>query len=260
MPRVTIVTICFNNPEELAKTCLSVDGQTTRPFEHWIIDGSTNKSIAEWLNSTPQPAYRKWICEPDNGIADAFNKGILKAKGDVIQLLNSGDIYAESSVLGNVSDFFQKDPGIQWMTGKIWVQRLGQRVLIGKPFDPDKVYRGMRSVAHPTWFVRKSVYEEVGLYDPKYGIAMDYDMMCRLVNYRSGFINIPLVIFDEHGVSNQHYLKALLETRMSYVSHFGFSIKMELWHLRLKILHLIGSSAFGKFLYRIKVKVGMENI
>jgi len=83
MSRISVVTICFNNLEELKKTCTSVDEQHELPYEHLIIDGSKTDEIAKWLNSSSQPVYRKWICEPDKGIADAFNKGIQRSTGEV---------------------------------------------------------------------------------------------------------------------------------------------------------------------------------
>jgi glycosyltransferase involved in cell wall biosynthesis len=224
MYRITVITICFNNLHDLVKTCQSVDGQSSPPFEHWIIDGSSTKDIAYWLQNTEQPGFRKWICEPDKGIADAFNKGIARVTGDVIQLLNSGDIYANEKVLEQVGNAFEEDQSLKWLTGMICLIRMGVPVVVGKPFDPGKLYRGMRSVSHPTWFVKKSVYDQVGLYSESYAIAMDYEMMCRLKDFKAGFVSYPFVIFDDTGVSTHNYLKALAETKKAYQFHFGFSI------------------------------------
>jgi len=91
MVRISIITICFNNLNELLLTLSSVDHQTHLPHEHIVIDGSTNPQIANYLNTHPQPDYRLWKSEPDEGISDAFNKGILKSTGDIIGTLNSGD-------------------------------------------------------------------------------------------------------------------------------------------------------------------------
>jgi len=91
MPSISIVTICFNNLEDVKRTCESVDAQVHKPFEHWIINGSIT-TVAKWLINTPQPDYRKFINERDKGIADAFNKGIANCKGAVIHILNSGDL------------------------------------------------------------------------------------------------------------------------------------------------------------------------
>jgi glycosyltransferase involved in cell wall biosynthesis len=260
MSRITVITICFNNLQDLVKTCQSVDGQSSPPFEHWIIDGSSTKDIAYWLQNTEQPGFRKWICEPDKGIADAFNKGIARVTGDVIQLLNSGDIYANEKVLEQVGNAFEEDQSLKWLTGMICLIRMGVPVVVGKPFDPGKLYRGMRSVSHPTWFVKKSVYDQVGLYSESYAIAMDYEMMCRLKKFKSGFLPIPFVVFDDTGVSTKNYFAALAETKKAYQSNFGFSLPMELWQLRLKLLYTLQHTALGKFLFHVKRALGLENM
>jgi glycosyltransferase involved in cell wall biosynthesis len=260
MCKISVVTICFNNLEDLKRTCRSVDEQSEYPYEHWIIDGSQTNDISDWLGSTPQPFYRKWICEPDKGIADAFNKGIQRSTGDAVQLLNAADEYAADNVLAIVAKTFDQDTSFQWLTGKIYMTRVGSKVLVGKAFDPKKLYRGMRSVSHPTWFVKKIVYDELGNYDLRYKIAMDYDMMCRLKNHKAAFLDFPLVDFDDSGISTQNYLAALKETKTVYQSHFGYSLKMELWQMRLRLLHWLQKTTFGKFLFYVKRKLGLENI
>lgn len=260
MCRISVVTICFDNPAELKKTCQSVDAQSSPPFEHWIIDGSRSSAIADWLNKTPQPPYRKWISEPDKGIADAFNKGILRCSGDLVQLLNSADVYASDMVLEKVAKTIGLHPSAQWLTGKIWMIRLGKQVLVGKPFDPQKLYRGMRSVSHPTWFVKRSVYAQLGDYSLQFKIAMDYDMMCRLKDYKSVFLDDPLVIFDDSGLSTHGYMNALKETRQVYQAQFGYSLPMELWQCRLKLLYGLQHTVIGRFLFLLKRKLGMENL
>ena len=157
MPRISVITICFNNLIDVINTCSSVDIQMNKPFEHWIINGSTNEEIAEWLKNNPQPIYRKWINERDKGIADAFNKGIANCKGAVIHILNSGDIYAADDVLTVVNKTFDINDKAQWLSGKIRLKRGGEWVEVGKPFSASKVYRGMRSVSHPTWFVKNEI-------------------------------------------------------------------------------------------------------
>ena len=182
MNGISVITICFNNLADLQKTCQSVDKQTRQPEEHWIINGSTTDEIAKWLEETPQPVYRKWINERDRGIADAFNKGINKATMDITHLLNSGDIYGGDDILKTVQAFFQSHPSVQWISGNIQLIRGGEQVVVGKAFEKSKLYRGMRSISHPTWFVKREVYQRVGGYSSDYKIAMDYDMMCRLAD------------------------------------------------------------------------------
>jgi len=259
MTGISVITICFNNLADVQKTCASVDAQTMHPQEHWIINGSTNTDIAEWLEKTPQPPYRKWINERDKGIADAFNKGIQKAAGPVTHLLNSGDIYAGKEVLATIAAFFQLHQQVQWISGNIELIRGGERVVVGKPFEPSKLYRGMRSVLHPTWFVKKEVYGRVGAFKAEYKIAMDYDMMCRLGNESYQYIPTTITIFDDTGISSTQYLRSLAESKKVYESYFGRSLKLELWQLRLKLLHYLLQSGFGQWLFRLKKKMGLEN-
>ncbi len=259
MASISIITICFNNLADLQKTCVSVDAQIELPFEHWIIDGSTNNEIENWLLHTPQPGYRKSLHERDKGIADAFNKGIGKAAGPITQLLNSGDILAQNDVLVNVSAIFEKNPSLQWISGKIRMIRAGKEVVVGKAFEKSKLYRGMRSVSHPTWFVKKEVYERVGLFKSDYKIAMDYDLMCRLKAEPYAFLPKEIVVFDDAGISSTRYLDSLRESRVVYESYFGYSFLLVLWQWRLMLLHYLLQTKGGKWLFDWKKKMGWEN-
>src|SRR5258706_2291740 len=160
--RLSVITICFNNPDELIKSCNSVSAQSSLPDEHVIIDGSSNKEILNWLQSNPQPSYRRWIYERDKGISDAFNKGIKLSAGNILQFLNSGDIYFDDDVLKKITALFSADESIQWSHGKMQLIRGNSKVIIGKPFDKNKLYRGMRSTFHPTMFVKRELFERYG--------------------------------------------------------------------------------------------------
>jgi hypothetical protein len=231
-----------------------VDGQSVKPYEHYIIDGSSNKEIAEWMQNTPQPSYRKWLCEKDKGISDAFNKGLVLCSGSLIHILNSADIYYAHSVIENVLAYFNNNTGIQWASGNIFMKRAGIWVNIGVPFDANQLYKGMRAVSHPTWFVKKEVYHRVGQFSEVFKIAMDYDLMCRLKNEAYGYMNETIVKFDDSGVSTNQYLKSLKENVKVYESYYGFSIAARIWQLRLTLLFYLMQTKFGKFLYSIKAR------
>ncbi len=259
MTRISVITICFNNPEDVKKTCASVDIQALKPYEHIIIDGSSKPDIKEYLEKTPQPAYRKWICERDKGISDAFNKGILKATGDVTTHLNSGDTLYDESVLDRITTVFEKDPDTMWCHGKLNLLRGGIWVAIGKPFDRSKLYRGMRGTLHPTMYVRRELYDKHGLFDINLKLAMDYDFLCRIADEKFVFIDYPLATFDPTGVSSTGYIKAMKESYAQYRKYYGSSLKQTLWGWRLTGLHYLLESSFGRFLYKVKVKMGREN-
>ncbi len=257
---ISIITICFNNLSELLTTIQSVDEQTQPPFEHWIIDGSTNSDIKNYLTNHTQPAYRKWLCERDNGIADAFNKGIQLASGDILNLLNSADYYIHENVLKIVSTTFVNNTSIQWLHAKYQLQRGGIWVIIGKPFEKNKLYRGMRGLAHPTMFIKKTLHNTHGLYKTSLSIAMDYDFVCRIASEKCMFLDQPLVVFAANGTSQINYIASLNQTQAVYESYFGKSLKMSIWMLRLKLLHYLLKSKLGKFLYKIKVLLKLENM
>lgn len=259
-PKISVITICFNNLSELKASCDSVDRQAKAPFEHWIIDGSTTGEIREFLENHAQPSYRKWISERDKGIADAFNKGIERSRGEIINLLNSGDCFFSAEVLGLVQETFLANPSITWLHGKCQTQRGGKEVVLGKPFEKAKLYRGMRSVWHQTIFLKKSLHETYGLYDPGLNIAMDYDFLCRMADEPFIFLKQQLVIFAPHGISQTSYLQSLKQMEEVYTKHFGRSLKLKIWHLRLRILYYLLNGPFGKFLYAVKTRLKLENI
>ena len=259
MNGISIITICFNNLSDLQNTCMSVDAQTSTPDEHWVINGSTTPDIEQWLLNSPQPAYRKWVNERDKGIADAFNKGIERASFGITHLLHAGDRYASNDVLEVVTKVFENNPAVQWISGNIQMIRAGNPVVVGKIFDKSKLYRGMRSISHPTWFVKKEVYTRIGLFKSEYKIAMDYDLMCRIANEPYTYLDKLIVVFDDTGVSSTNYLRSLEENRKIYESYFGFSFPLVIWQLRLKLLHLLLQTGLGKSLFRAKKKLGLEN-
>ena len=258
--KISIITICYNNPEELKLTCQLADRQTVLPFEHWIIDGSTAPDIKNYLETTAQPAYRKWICERDNGIADAFNKGVLRSTGEICNMLNAADYYFDDTVLKMVSEAFEAHSEISWLHGKYQLQRGGQWVVIGKPFEKEKLYRGMRSLSHQSMFIKRELHDRYGLYDTTLRNAMDYDFVCRIAAEPVLFIEKPLVVFAPGGTTDTNYLKAMDEGKKVYRKHFGNSLKLILWQWRLKLLYALISSPVGSSLYKIKVWLRLENM
>ena len=257
---LTVITICFNNKEDLILTCRSVDEQSRKPFEHLIIDGSSDGKIRHFLENSTPPSYRKWISERDNGIADAFNKGIRNAKGNIVVMLNAGDGFYDNYSLSNALKAFEEQPQISWVHGKYKLLRGDQWVIIGKPFEKKKLYRGMRSICHQSMFVRKALHDRYGLYNPDVKIAMDYDFLCRIGDEPFAFLNTPLISFAPGGISSANYLQSLKETKKVYERHFGKSLKLDLWQVRLKVLFYLLHSPAGNFLYKIKTGMKAENL
>jgi glycosyltransferase involved in cell wall biosynthesis len=251
---VSVITICFNNLSALQQTCLSVDKQTMLPGEHIIIDGSSNKKIFHWLENNKQPNYRKWLHERDNGISDAFNKGILKSSSPITHLLNAGDEYYVPDAIAFVKECFENNAELKWTHSK-YVQHRGETdVISGATFEKSKLWKGMRTVAHPTMFIKRELYDKYGLYNANYKIAMDYDFLVRIRDENFAFIPRPLVYFAPGGASIIHFNKGLAEVRRSYYRNIGKSSKLILWQLRQQVLNLFMQSDFGKVWFQAKNK------
>ena len=260
MIKLSIITICFNNLQEVLNTCKSVDDQTSLPFEHLIINGSTNKEIEEYFETTENISYRKIFNEKDNGIADAFNKGIKKTTGDVILLLNSGDCLYDKNVVEIVLQKFDDEKKLMWLHGKYRFNRSGLWVTLGKPFEEKKLYRGMRSLSHQTMYVKKKLYEKYGLYDPSYKIAMDFDFVARIRKEKFLFIPQILATSIPGGISSAQYDLSLKESTIVVKKYLGTTWKNKLWNFRLKTLKTIQNiPVLGKVLYRIKAGLGLAN-
>jgi hypothetical protein len=250
---LSVVTVCFNNVSELQKTCQSVDKQLVLPDEHWIIDASTQTQIKNWLTESSQPSYRKWICEPDRGISDGFNKGITSSKSEVIHLLNSGDLYfSEKSTLWAMETFAQ-NPKIGWLHGQMLVPRGGIKVVVGSAFEKSKLYKGMRTLNHPTFFVKKSLYQKHGLFSLYKKFAMDYDFLVRIADEPSAYCPRVLVEFEGGGISEQKIRQSLKEVISSYETRFGWSPKCRLWALRTEFLfRLTQKNPLFRTIFRLK--------
>jgi GT2 family glycosyltransferase len=251
-PTLSVITICFNNLQELIQTCHSVDEQTILPHEHLIIDGSTNEEVVTWLLKSPQPSYRRWIHERDKGISDAFNKGISHATGELMHLLNSGDKYTSPKSIETVMRHFRDDPSLMWTHSQFVQHRGDVDVISGLPFEPGKLWRGMRTIAHPTMFVKKEVYDRHGLFNTDYKIAMDYDLLVRIRNEKFKFIPTPLVYFAPGGASSKQVKKGMQEVKKSYHTHIGRSILLPVWQFRQQVLYVLLQTEWGKRLFRLK--------
>jgi len=234
-------------------TCASVQNQVHAPYEHLIIDGSSNSEIKDWLETHPQPSYRKWICERDQGIADAFNKGIKNTTGHIINFLNSGDSFYDHQTLQLVQAAFDHDEPLQWLHGDFVFHRGGIWLTAGTPFDPKQLYKGMRQVSHQSMYVKKALFDQYGLFDLQKRVGMDYDFLVRIRDEKSTYLYHPLCRFAPDGVSYDNVWAGLKEVSASYQKYVGFSIKQKLWMLRTYTLFwFTQKTVLGKWIFQLK--------
>lgn len=207
-PKLSIITVVFNNGSTIEDTIRSVESQTYRNVEHIIIDGGSTDETLEVIRRH-QDKIAKLVSEPDRGIFDAMNKGLRLATGDAVAFLNADDVYADDDVLRRVAEAFT-DPAVDVCYADLLYvdpNDLNKPVRYWKsnPFHSGLFARGWVP-AHPTFFARRAAYERYGGYDESLGLAADFDLMLRLLerhHLKSVYIPQVSVRMRVGGVSNR---------------------------------------------------------
>ena len=243
--KVSIITSVYNGEDTLAQTIDSVFTQTHKDTEYLIIDGASNDSTQDIIKKHSKK-IAVTISEPDNGIYDAMNKGIKIASGDIIGILNADDYYADDTVLSKVVTAFN-DPNIDACYGDLVYVDANDtnkivRVWRSGEFSTSKFYQGWMP-PHPTFFVRRSVYEKYGLFNLDLGSASDYEIMLRFLlkhKIKTQYIPKTLVHMRTGGVSNssiKNRLKANLMDRKAWKVN---GLTPYPWTLAMKPLRKLG--------------------
>jgi glycosyltransferase involved in cell wall biosynthesis len=241
-PLVSIITIVFNGELHLEQTIKSVLEQTYHNIEYIVIDGgSTDNSVSIIKKYSDKLAY--WISEKDKGISDAFNKGISRATGEIVGLINADDWYEPDAVEKVVSAI----KGYDIAYGKIayWKNEKKEMITYGR----DEFLLNEMSVNHPTVFVRREIYKKFGVFNTTYKFAMDYDLVLRLKINRCQFVYIPSVLANMRwdGASDKHWYKACKEA-LQIKNHY--LPKRKLFN-SLFFLKQVGSIKFGRLLQKL---------
>ena len=175
--RVSIITVSYNSEKTIKRTIESVFAQTYKNIEYIIIDGkSTDNTISivkEYENRFEGRMH--WVSEPDKGIYDAMNKGIKMASGELVGILNSDDYYELDAVENMVNALGTEK--YQILYGFMRTLRNGEEYSIAI-----RTYKDLRNgmISHPTCFVTKKLYDDLGMYDTRYKSVADYDFMLRM--------------------------------------------------------------------------------
>ncbi len=184
-PSVSVVTVTYNSAATLADTLRSVAEQTHRDLEHVIVDGgSTDGTLALVRAAAAEDPRVVWHSEPDHGVYDAMNKGIARARGALIGMLNSDDVFADRDALADLvthvtatgaaaayADLVFVDPDDLDRVRRVWTAGRGRMASGWSP-------------PHPTLYVTAVVYRRIGAYRTDFAISADYDFMLRLFDPR----------------------------------------------------------------------------
>lgn len=199
-PLVSIITVVLNGEQHLEQTILSVLNQTYNNIQYIIIDGgSTDRSID--IIKTYESKIDYWKSEKDNGIYDAMNKGLAMATGSIIGIINSDDYYLLDSIETIVE--CDKKANVDIYYGNMEIS--GAESLTLKP-NIENMYK-MPSIFHPTCFIKKTVYDNIGSFNSTYKISGDYDFLLRCLKKQMIFYYVPktLTVFRPGGLSSSCY-------------------------------------------------------
>lgn len=199
--KISIITVVYNNKETIQDAMNSVLSQDYDDIEYIIVDGGSTDGTVEIINEAIKIHSKRNIellSEKDNGIYDAMNKGINLATGDVIGILNSDDFYSSNQVIPIVVNEFMTKNVDSVFADLVYVKaddvNKTVRYYSSAKFYPKKMAYGWMP-AHPTFFVKREVYEQYGLYKTNYQIAADYELVARfLVKNKISYSYIPKVL------------------------------------------------------------------
>ncbi|HET7818865.1 MAG TPA: glycosyltransferase family 2 protein [Bacteroidia bacterium] len=222
--KVSILTVCYNAESTIEFALQSVLNQDYKDIEYIVIDGASSDNTPSIIKKY-EGKIAKIVSEKDNGMYYAINKGIELATGDVVGLLHADDFYASNKIISRIVTEFQSNNvdavygDLQYVlkedTNKIF------RNWNSNPYHPSLFLKGWMP-PHPTFFVKKKCYKELGNYNTSFSISADYELMLRfLYKHQIPVSYIPEVIVKMRvgGVSNismQNRIKANIEDRRAW--------------------------------------------
>lgn len=192
MRKVSIITACFNSSATIRKTFDSVLQQSYPEIEYLVIDGLSTDGTVDIIKEY-EPLFQgrmQWVSEKDNGIYDAMNKGIRMSSGELIGIINSDDYYEKDAVEIMVNEWTEQKYQILYGATRTWKNGVEESIGI-----LSHRFLNERMISHPSCFVTRAVYEDLGYYDTKHTSAADYDFMLKMNgNEKVEFVPVYRVI------------------------------------------------------------------
>jgi glycosyltransferase involved in cell wall biosynthesis len=195
--KISIITVVWNNKETIRDAIDSVLNQTYKNIEYIIIDGASTDGTVEIVQSYGDK-INKFVSEPDKGLYDAMNKGIKLATGDIVGILNSDDFYIDDKVIEKVIKEFEDKKVDSIYADLVFVkpENLDKTVRYydSSHFNPSKFAYGWMP-AHPTFFVKKEIYDKYGVFRTDLKIGADFDILARfLYTHKISYSYMPEVL------------------------------------------------------------------
>ena len=213
--KISVITAVYNNRDTIADALDSVLTQTHGDVELIVIDGGSTDGTLEILRHYAD-RISVLVSEPDNGIYDALNKGLQLATGEIVGFLHSDDVFADADALARIAKVFAT-PGVDAVYGDLeYVKKSAPEVVVrywkSGEYSADKLRHGWMP-PHPTFYVKRDVYERLGGFDTRYRIAADYDCMLRFLGVGVQVAYLPQVLVRMRlgGASNRSLKNILLK-------------------------------------------------
>ncbi|MFN0291787.1 glycosyltransferase family 2 protein [Pedobacter helvus] len=222
MPKISIITVNFNNLVGLKKTAESVLEQSYKDFEFIIIDGGSKDGSKEYIEEI-STHLTLWVSEPDTGIYNAMNKGIKMAKGDYLCFLNSGDIFFDNSTLSSVANKINGEVGIYY--GDVIFDQIRRKRIIPAPRELAYPFLIANSINHQSTFIKRTLFDEIFYYNEDLKIIADWEFIIYAVCKReipTRHLDMVISIYDASGVSSiKENQKAIMADRQAVINkHF----------------------------------------
>lgn len=263
--KISVITPTFNSEKTITKNVESILKQSYKDFEHIIIDNLSNDKTLEMIKKLYRdlPSNLSIISEKDNGIADAFNKGINISAGDIVAILNSDDYYYSENVFKTVIDSFNKSDQLIFHGDVLFIDpKYGS--YLRKPYGLNELTT--MPLNHPTMFVKKEVYSKVGFFDTSYRYVMDFEFYCRLfksfpelADRLFYYDKNPIVVMSAGGESWNYEIESIYEIKRSLKKHqllnskLSFKLWLRLFRTNLKnIFNKAGLTLLVKFWRKMK--------
>ena len=249
--KITVATVCFNSAAHIARALRSVDLQCWSSIEHLIIDGASHDGTLDEVARHARP-WRRVVSESDNGIYDAMNKAVALATGDVIGFLNSDDVYADGTVLSQVAQVFSLEPSIDACYADLLYVLPDDgfrphRFVRSQPYQPGLFAFGW-APPHPTFFVRRSVYERHGAFDLRYKLAADAALMMRfleVLRIRSAYVPRTWIHMASGGATSASWQNVVRQNRE--ILHAATELG-----IRMPLVPFLYHKAFDRIRQRLK--------
>ncbi|NCO72191.1 MULTISPECIES: glycosyltransferase family 2 protein [Shewanella] len=206
--KVSVITATYNSARTIQDTLRSLEQQTYHDIEYIIVDGASSDETLE-LVKRECSRVTTVISEPDRGIYDALNKGILAATGDVIGFLHSDDVFATKESVQQIVNAFVKNKtdavygDLQYVSASDPSKII--RLWKSGEYSKNKLKRGWMP-PHPTFYMKREIYEKLGVFDLSYKIAGDYDSLLRYLwvgNVSMSYCEDVLIKMRIGGASNR---------------------------------------------------------